>query len=89
MIVAGIVSAATVWIRLTASPRAMPGARLNEIVTDGSWPKWFTWNGPTSVRSRATDSSGMRRPALARTCSSDIASGSLWNSGATRRITWY
>ena len=49
----------------------------------------LTWNGPTSVVSRATDSSGISRPLFERTCSSDIAAGSLWNSGATRMITWY
>ena len=50
------------WICVTASPSANPGLRLNEIITDGSWPKWFTWSGPTAVFIRATDSSGIRRP---------------------------
>ncbi len=27
------------WITLTASESAMPGSRLNEIVTDGSCPR--------------------------------------------------
>ena len=26
----------------TASPSGTPGLRLNEIVTDGSWPEWLT-----------------------------------------------
>ena len=65
--VAGIVSAAAAWIWVTASPSASPGARLNEMFTDGSWPKWFTWNGPTFVFRRATDSSGISRPLFDRT----------------------
>ena len=28
----------TCWMALTASPIEVPGARLNEIVTDGNWP---------------------------------------------------
>ena len=28
--------------RSTASPSATPGSRLNEMVTDGSWPVWLT-----------------------------------------------
>ena len=46
--------------------RARSRTRLNEIITDGSWPKWFTWSGPTAVFIRATDSSGMSRPVLDR-----------------------
>jgi len=28
----------------TASPRAIPGRRLKEIVTDGNWPWWLIWS---------------------------------------------
>ena len=39
VMVAGSVAAAAVWICVTASPSAKPGSRLNETITDGSWPK--------------------------------------------------
>src|SRR5689334_4074746 len=45
----------------TAPPRDSPGFRLNETVTDGNWPVWFTLNGPTVRCSFATASSGMSR----------------------------
>ena len=32
---------------LIASPIAVPGSRLNEIVTDGNWPWWLTTSGAT------------------------------------------
>src|SRR5882724_9248739 len=35
-------SAAASWIDFTASPSATPGARLNEIMTAGSWAMWLT-----------------------------------------------
>jgi hypothetical protein len=51
----------------TASPRAKPGLRLNEIVTDGSWPAWAMTDGPTFVRTLATVLRGISRPAVERT----------------------
>src|ERR1700746_2119638 len=33
------------WMLATASPRATPGARLNESVTAGKKPWWFTASG--------------------------------------------
>ena len=50
------------WIASTASPSATPGFRLNEIVTDGSWPVWLTVSGPTSVVTVATVFSGISLP---------------------------
>ena len=40
---------------VTASPSAMPGARLNEIVTAGSWPKMIDDSGMVPRRSLVTD----------------------------------
>ena len=31
-------SFSTCWMAATACPIELPGARLNEIVTDGNWP---------------------------------------------------
>ena len=31
---------------VTAVPIEIPGSRLNERVTEGSWPEWFTVSGP-------------------------------------------
>src|SRR3954464_6584796 len=88
-IVAGTVAAATCRIWVTASPSARPGLRLNEIVTDGSWPVWLTNNGPASVLVVDTVLSGINEPFDDRTYSIDSAAGSRWNSGATCRMTWY
>src|SRR5262245_19613020 len=33
------------WMLATAAPRATPGARLNESVTAGKKPWWFTASG--------------------------------------------
>ena len=40
-------SFSTCWMALTAWPIAVPGARLNEIVTDGNWPWWLITSGAT------------------------------------------
>jgi hypothetical protein len=44
--VAGKVSRAKLLIVSTASPSATPSRRLNDIVTEGSCPEWFTERGP-------------------------------------------
>ena len=36
----------------------MPGARLNDTVTAGSWLKWFTLNGDVPAVSFVTEVSG-------------------------------
>src|SRR4029079_12133298 len=64
---AGTLAAATWRISLTASPSATPGCRLNEIVTDGSWPVWLTTSGPASVCVVATLLEGIRLPLHDRT----------------------
>ena len=51
------------WIASTASPSETPGARLNEIVTDGCWPWWLTSSGPTVGTSLVTAASGIDGPA--------------------------
>jgi len=58
------------WARLTSSTawlRATPGARLNEIVTDGSWPRCVMVSGPMVGVSRATELSGTSLPEDERT----------------------
>ena len=65
--VAGSVSRAARWTAATASPSETPGRRLNESVTAGIWPEWFTVSGPTvggQLRHRA---SGTRLPPFERT----------------------
>ena len=49
-------SASTAW------PSETPGARLNEIVTDGCWPWWLTCSGPTEGTSLVTADSGIDGP---------------------------
>ena len=46
----------------TAVPSETPGGRLNDSVTEGSWPLWFTLNGPTSFEAEATEVSGIKVP---------------------------
>ena len=77
-IVAGRVSAATDWTRATASPSATPGCRLNDKVTEGSWPVWFTDSGPTVPFVLTTVESGTRLPAGVVRWSSERAVGSRW-----------
>ena len=55
----GSVAARRCLISSTASPSASPGLRLNEIVTDGSWPVWLTVSGPASVVIVASVFNGM------------------------------
>src|SRR3954447_2828396 len=73
----------------TASPSETPGLRLNESVTDGSWPEWLTLSGPTDGTSFATVSSGTSSPEAARTYSSDSACGLPWYCGSSSITTWY
>ena len=50
------------WIASTAWPSAVPGARLNEIVTEGCWPWWLTRSGPTLVTGVVSAVSGIAWP---------------------------
>ena len=65
--VAGNVARASFSTSSVAGPRDTPGARLNESVTDGTWPEWLTVIGPTPALIRATESSGTSSPAVDRT----------------------
>ena len=46
-----------------ASPIAVPGSRLNEIVTDGNWPWWLTTSGATLTTLSTSVDSGTSWPA--------------------------
>ena len=45
--VLGKTSAETCRTAANAGPSDTPGARLNDTVTDGNCPEWFTVTGPT------------------------------------------
>ena len=70
-------------------PSETPGARLNETVTDGSCPEWFTVTGPTVYRNFATVLSGTSGPRDERTQSLPSASTSGWYSGSSSITTQY
>jgi hypothetical protein len=57
-------------------PIDIPGARLNDTVTAGSWPEWFTVTGPTVYLNFATVLSGTSGPRDDRTHSLPSASTS-------------
>src|SRR5438445_13077696 len=82
----GSVCWAAFWTSLTAAPSETPGGRLNDKVTEGSWPLWFTLKGPTSGDAEATDVSGTRLPRCERRCSSCRAAGSRWYRSEERRV---
>ena len=66
--VAGSVSRATALDLVTASPSEVPGLRLKETVTAGSWPMWLTVSGPTDRSSRLDATrAGTRAPLAERT----------------------
>src|SRR6266436_8594492 len=89
LIVDGRVCRAAFCTSFTAAPRDTPGGRLNERVTDGSWPLWFTLRGPTSFDAEATEVSGISLPVCDRRYSSWSADGSRWYSGSSSRMTQY
>src|SRR5881296_93153 len=89
LMVDGSVCRAAFWTSLTAVPSDTPGGRLNDSVTEGSCPLWFTLNGPTSLDAEATDVSGISLPLCERRYSSPSADGSRWYSGKSSRITQY
>src|SRR5215510_9145663 len=58
-IVSGSLRLATVFSTpLTASLSDMPGARLNDTVTAGTWPRWLIVAGPTELPNFVTADSG-------------------------------
>src|ERR1051326_503304 len=85
----GSVVLAMPLISLTASPSETPGFVLNEIVTDGTWPEWFTASGPNVGTRFDTTSSGTSCPDTPRTHRIDSSSGWPWNRGSTSMMTWY
>src|SRR5882757_5786277 len=89
LIVDGNACRAAFWTSFAAVPSETPGGRLNERVTEGSCPLWFTLSGPTSLDADATDVSGTRVPLWERKYSSVRADGSRWYSGNSSRITQY
>jgi len=66
-----------------------PGAMLNDSVTDGSCPMWFTDCGPTLCfvenHCRKRDQLSTRRLDIQHR----EGCGSCWYCGATCMITWY
>ena len=69
MIESGTLSFVTApWIRWTAWLSETPGARLNDSVTDGIWPRWLIVAGPTDLSKCATADSGTSCPLFERTC---------------------
>src|SRR5439155_63906 len=71
-------SRTTCWICDTAWLSETPCLRLNEIVTDGSWPRWLTVSGPSPGVRRATASSGTSLLCDERTYSRGNWVGSRW-----------
>src|SRR5215467_5201979 len=84
----GSTSAAVCCTSLSAVPSDVPVARLNDTVTDGNWPEWFTVTGPTVYLKLATVLSGTSGP-RDRTQSFPSASTSCWNSGSSSITTQY
>src|SRR5207248_10359033 len=85
----GSVAFAAWLISFTAAPSEVPGLRLNDSVTEGDWPEWFTASGPTVGIIFATASSGTSSPEDERTYSIDNAAGFFMYSGSSSMITWY
>src|SRR5947209_660983 len=86
---AGSACAASRSTVLRPVPNDTPGARLNEIVTDGSWPEWFTVTGPTLFTNLATVLSGTSGPRVDRTQSLPNDGMSLWYCGSSSITTQY
>ncbi len=72
-----------------AWPSATPGRRLNDSVTDGSCPEWFTLSAPAVCVMRATALSGTSVPLFERTYSRLIADRSSWYCGRSSITTQY
>ena len=72
----------------TASPSATPGARLNEMMTDGSWAMWLTVSDVGLSLRLATVSSGTSAPVGVRTWMRRSTSLVSAYFGSASRITW-
>src|SRR5665647_3609206 len=85
----GSVSAARRFTSLTAGPMETPGARLNDSVTEGICPEWFTVAGPVVGDTLASDPKGTRSPEAEWTYSSPSASRFFWYWGSSSITTQY
>src|SRR5271157_5476653 len=56
------ISSFTLLTASTASPNEAPGARLNDSVTTGNWPWWFTVIGTDVISTRLKALSGTWPP---------------------------
>src|SRR3954470_12696621 len=89
-IVAGrLIRVSASLIASTAWPRATPGGRLKEIVTDGNWPEWLTVRGAVEVSYRVNEDSGTRLASAALTYTSRSPVGFCQSCGSTSSTTWY
>jgi hypothetical protein len=86
---AGKIFAACAPTIFVAVPSATPGLKLNERVTDGSCPEWFTLNGPALWLISATALSGTSDPLFERTYRRLSADRSRWNCGKSSITTQY
>src|SRR5262249_33629993 len=76
-------------MRVTASPRDTPGARLNDSVTAGKKPWWFTASGVVLSAEWGEVGRGSCLPVVDLTLIALRASGFCWSFGGDSRITWY
>src|ERR1017187_8950859 len=83
------ISPAAFLISLTASPRATPGARLNDSVTAGTCPWWVIASGAVGGAYRVNALSGTCVPSRALTQIDLRLSGSCQYFGSTSITTWY
>src|SRR2546423_14968092 len=85
------ISRSALRIASTASPSAAPGARLNDTVVAGNWPRWLIANGAVCSMICATADSGTC-PFVAVDDGREIALNDdrdCRNFGAASRITRY
>src|SRR5512141_2915344 len=81
--------ASAVSIAFSAWLNETPTGRLNDRLTDGTWPECVTTSGATSSVARVTSESGTVCPPEPRTYSVPSAAGESRYSGATSRMTQY
>ena len=73
----------------TASPSEAPGARLNDTVATGNWPRWLIDSGVGRSDNSAIADSGTCLPLLEGMRKSFSASGELCAAGSTSSTTRY
>src|ERR1700748_3068326 len=90
VMVSGILICATAPSRRsTAWLSETPGARLNDNVTDGTWPRWLIVDAPTERSKCATADSGTSWPLLECTYNCPSTAGSFCRVGSTCISTQY